>query len=304
MEHLRLAVGLMALLSVAAFFLTVRLFRRASPVLLDLVAVMVVALIGVYLRTVWGQLWVVNWIPLPSVIVLSNWFPIFLAILSAVLWLRMAARPFLRRAPIQLALLVSAACSVLYVIPRSPPACRNEWIEPEFPVTFRICRQTSDPPVTCSAAAAATLLAALGIDANEAEMARLCLTRGGTTWLGMYHGLSIKLMGTGLKAKFFEGTLAQLAALSADRPVLLCCELSETVAAMVPEYREADGWIPGVSHTVVCFGEKNGTFFIGDPSQPSLERWDHRRMIDLWTGTGLTIAPLSDKSPVAPRGVR
>lgn len=294
MEHLRLAIGLMAFLSVAVFVVTARLLHNVSATMLNLLAVVVLGLIGAYMYLVWGQLWIVNWIPLPSVIVLSNWFPIMLALLAAILWNRMRAEPVWRRAPAQLALLGVAVWTMISVIPVSPPKCGDEWLPPEPPVPWRICLQTT--PYTCSAASVATILESLGIAATEAEMARLSLTRRGTTWLGMYHGLSIKLMGTGMAARFFEGSVEDVARLTAQRPVLLCCQLTEEVAALSPKYKEEYGWIPGVLHSVVCFGTQGDLFLIGDPSQRRMERWQRRDLINLWTGTGLLIADLGESN--------
>ena len=70
MEHLRLAIGLMGFLSVATFFLTRRIVNKASSITLDLLAIIVLGLVGAYVYLVWGQLWIVNYITLPSVIVL------------------------------------------------------------------------------------------------------------------------------------------------------------------------------------------------------------------------------------------
>lgn len=291
MEDLRLAIALMTLLSIVTFAVTCRVLRRASPIMLDTLAVITLCLIGAYFYLVWGQLWIVNWIPLPSVIVLANWFPILLALLGGILWLRMAASPLWRRLPTQLALAAVTIWSVIYVIPATPPECGNEWIPPEPPIPFPICRQTTD--LTCSAAAAATLLTSLGIEATEAEMSKLCLTQSGTTWLGLYHGLSVKLLGTEFRAKFFEGSVEDLTLLASTRPVLLCCQLNEKTAAQVPQYRDA-GWIPGVLHSVVCFGRFGDVYLIGDPSQTRMEQWSHRDMLNLWTGIGLTIAVDND----------
>ncbi|MEZ6134629.1 MAG: hypothetical protein R3C53_06945 [Pirellulaceae bacterium] len=264
-----------------------RLLKNAPRRVVEAVAVAVVLLIAVYMRWVWGELWIVNWIPLPSVIVLANWFPIFLAVLGAAFWKRMEDSSWPRKLPIQAALLTAAAWSVLYVIPRSPPECRDEWIPAEPPVPFRICRQTT--PYTCSAAASATILEMLGMETTEAEMATLCLTSSGTTWLGMYHGLSIKLMPSGHGVKFFQGTVDDVSQLAGTRPILLCCQLTEATAAAQPSYVEEGGWIPGVQHSVVCFAVSNGNFWIGDPSQDHLERWSRRDMEVLWTGTGLMV---------------
>jgi hypothetical protein len=292
MEHLRLAIGFMFLLSIATFFCSQRVLQHASRRVVDAVAIGVVLLGAAYLRWVWGQLWIVDWIPLPSVIVLSNWFPLLLAALGAAVWKRMEEGSLPRRVPIQIALLVAAIWSVIYVIPRVPPECGNEWIAAEPPIPFRICVQTT--PYTCSAAAAATILESLGEEASEAEMAKLCLTSKGTTWLGMYHGLSIKLMATKYRVNFFQGTTDDLVQLAGTRPILLCCKLTEAAAIAKPSYVEEDGWIPGVQHSVVCFAVLGDTFLIGDPSQRRMERWSRKEMSELWTGSGLMISSIAD----------
>ena len=76
MEDLRLAMGLMIFLSLGVFLGVRRLCNSVRPRILDGAAAITVILVGVYIRLVWGQLWIVKWIPLPSVIVLSNWFPV------------------------------------------------------------------------------------------------------------------------------------------------------------------------------------------------------------------------------------
>ncbi len=65
---------------------------------------------------------------------------------------------------------------------------------------------------TCVPAAAATVLHRLGIEATEAEMAALTLTRpgSGSTTVRALHGLNQKLEGTGYRAELIEVTLAEL----------------------------------------------------------------------------------------------
>ncbi|MCA9058650.1 MAG: hypothetical protein KDA85_09125 [Planctomycetaceae bacterium] len=287
MADIRLAIALMALLSVVLFTTTVRLLRQRSPLFLDFMGIVAILLLGAYLQLVWGQLWIVNWIPLPSVIVLANWFPLLLGFLAAIVWLRMKQHPLWRRIPVQVALIAMTVWSVIYVIPREPPDCNNEWIAryPGDPLTY--CRQTTTE--TCSAASAATLLATLGIDTTEQEMAELCLTRHGTSWLGLYHGLSWKLLGTDRVVQLFEADAGHLRTMCAEQPVLLCCELTDDTAAVNPQLVNEDGWQPGVAHSVVCFGHNEHGFLIADPSQPQPETWDDRYLNALWTGTGLRI---------------
>lgn len=288
MEDIRLSIGLIGFVSVAIYMAMIRLLAERSKIFLDIIAVVLVVLIGVYVRTVWGQLWIVRWIPLSSVIVLSNWFPPLLAALAATVWLRLEPATIARRLPIIGLIVVSAIYSVTYFIPKNPPECGNKWTRGLSPaISWPVCLQTTRK--TCSAAAAATILNTLDIETTEQEMAKLCLTKSGTTWLGLYHGLSVQLRGSDLRVKFFEGDVSELTELSKAHPVLLCCRLDPEVAEMVPEYVQDGGWIPGTAHSVVYFGEMQGVHIIGDPSR-GYEGWSAQDMNTLWTGTGLQIA--------------
>jgi len=305
MEDIRLAIGLIGFVSVGTFLLTYRLLKFRSAVMLDVSAVVIVAVIVVYVWKVWGQLWIVNYIPLPSVIVLANWFPPLLGALAAVVWLRLApglhgrsgaedSQPeteaslgsVLRRLPVMLLIVGAAVYSVMYFIPEEPPVCGQEWFPPQPPMVWPVCRQTT--PNTCSAASAATILLTLGIETTEQEMAQLCLTKSGTTWLGLYHGLSTKLLGTSDRVEFFEGTSASLETITLQSPILLCCQLTPEVANRRPEYERDGGWIRGTAHSVVYFGFLNGFHVVGDPSR-GYEAWTPEELEDLWTGSGLRI---------------
>ena len=129
-------------------------------------------------------------------------------------------------------------------------------------------------------------------------MARLCLTRRGTTWLGLYHGLSTKLIGTNHIIEFFETDIARLPTMAKDHPVLLCCRLDPKAARDVPEYVTEGGWKPGTAHSVVYFGEFLDRHVIGDPSR-GYELWTNRDLEILWTRKGLQIGHLR---PVRPDG--
>lgn len=124
-------------------------------------------------------------------------------------------------------------------------------------------------------------------------MAELCLTGEGTTWLGLYHGLSIRLQGSGFSVEFFEGNLADLDVATAEFPVLLCCRLSSEVDIAHPNYREEAGWKPGVAHSAVLFGCLKDfneiVYVVGDPSQKHVEFWSQQDVENLWTGQGLRI---------------
>lgn len=286
MEDIRLGIALIVFVSIAIFCLTYRLLKNRSKIFMDFIAIVLVVLVIVYVQTVWGQLWIVQWIPLPSVIVLSNWFPPLLSALAATVWLRLDPAPLVRRVPIMAMMLGASVYALTYFIPSEPPKCGNEWDTEMGLDLFPVCIQTT--PYTCSAAAAATILNTLGIETSEQEMAKLCLTKSGTTWLGLYHGLSTKLLYTEFQVEFFEGGVDTLRQLNTAGPVLLCCRLDEEVAASNPSYVTDGGWIPGLAHSVVYFGEFRGAHIIGDPSR-GYEPWKTVELNTLWTGTGLKI---------------
>jgi hypothetical protein len=321
MHDIRLALGLIGFLSVAVFLGGRRIARLLPPRALDAAAVALLLLMAAYLKYVWGQLWIVQWISLPSVIVLSNWFPLLLAALAAVVWQRLGGDPAeasssespnedvsqkpasslhsksglaIRRTVMMAALTAGAVWSVMYFIPSTPPECGDHWEPPYPPFPWPVCRQTNNS--TCSAASSATILVALGIPATEQEMAQLCLTRNGTTWLGLYHGLTTKLLGTKYRVRFFESEIDALPELGAQHPLLLCCKLDAAAAEQLPEYERDGGWIRGTAHSVVYFGQFNGSHIIGDPSR-GYEAWSDKDMEILWTGQGLRIT--DQQQPVA-----
>ena len=284
MEDIRLAAALIVFIAIATFAVVRRLLIGRSPVFLDVSAVLVIAVGGAYVYLVWGQLWIVKWIPLGSVIILSNWFPILSAALAAVVWLRI--EDLTRRIIVVSALVGISAYSLTSFIPAEPPDCGNKWVEPAVGVLWPVCLQTTDD--TCSAAAAATILNTINVETTEQEMAELCLTRSGTTWLGLYHGLSTKLLGTNHRVEFFEGNIGDIEEMATVHPVLLCCELDPQVAEIAPDYVTNGGWIPGTAHSVVYFGTVRGGHLIGDPSR-GYELWDTRDLNTLWSGTGLKL---------------
>lgn len=297
MHDIRLAIGLIGFLSVAIFCVTIRLLKNRSTNATILTAVGTLVLIALYTQYVWGQLWIVQWIPLPSVIVLSNWFPLLLALLAGAVWSNLSRESYVRAIPIMLLIVIGASYSVMRFIPTTPPECGDEWESPYRPGVPPVCIQTTD--FTCSAAAAATVLVTYDIPTSEQEMAELCLTRSGTTWLGLYHGLSEKLMGTDLQVEFFECDVSELYELQSQGPMLLCCELSQEAAEALPQYKDAGGWRPGVAHSVVYLGGDRRQHLIGDPSR-GYEIWSAQDLGLLWTGQGLRVVPISDSSEQAP----
>jgi hypothetical protein len=286
MDDIRIAIALLALVTVIVFSVTFRVLKPRSKWFLDFSAALVVVLMVVYGYFMFGQLWIVEWIPLPSVIVLANWFPPLMGALAAVVWLRLDPASIWRRLPIMFLLCGAAVYSVMFLIPTRPPECSEKWARPKPPMVWPVCLQTT--PYTCSAASSATILNCLGIKTTEQEMAELCLTRSGTSWLGLYHGLATMLLDSKYRLVFFQADAERLEKLTSDGPVLLCCMLDPEIAKLVPEYVAEGGWIPGLAHSVVYFGKVGDRHIIGDPSR-GYESWTARDLNMVWSGTGLGV---------------
>jgi hypothetical protein len=152
-----------------------------------------------------------------------------------------------------------------------------------------VCIQTST--ASCSAAAAATLLRAHGIDATESEMAELCLTRdNGTPMLGVYRGLVLKTRGTPWRVEILSGaTNAALAYGASGSPALLSVGIPRDTRGIDPRYQSMWGWMPGVRHTVVAFRlTDDRRVEVGDPAV-GREHWSAADLHVLWHGEGLKL---------------
>src|SRR5262245_36729332 len=126
MGDLAPAYGLLALLALGLFLLTAKLSRCWSPRACDLAGLAVVALLIVYIRTLWYDLRLAHWLPLASLVVLGNWLPLFAAVLAGLVWTRTADRPVRRR----IALVELAAAGILaavYPLLGASPSCGERW---------------------------------------------------------------------------------------------------------------------------------------------------------------------------------
>jgi len=277
---LALAFAVMLLASVAAFLATARLTRAASGRTRLIALIAVVGALVLYVAFLYDRLTLARLLPVADVMVLGNVIPVLAGAITGLLW----AAPGIGRLR-KIALLVTLSMATLRVVAApwvgSRPVCGDVWEK-------GVCRQTTG--ASCGAAAAATVLAAHGIAASEAEMADLCLTRIGTSRLGLYRGLKLKTAETGYRVEVFSGDVAKLRAKVADGPVILFVGLRRGLRAD-PRYARNWGWTPGLRHVVVLFGFKEGGFIeVGDPSV-GRERWRTRALDVLWDGQGLQLVP-------------
>lgn len=168
---------------------------------------------------------------------------------------------------------------------KSPPAGLHG-----APDATGFCPQTSDD--SCSAAAAAMLLYAHEIRTDEAQMARLCLTRSGlgTPSLGLYRGVAARCSGTDLTPRLVHvGSPSRFHSLGG--PAIISVGIDRTVPAAVASKMEEYGWQPGVRHAVVVTdSDPNGAWIdVSDPSYHR-ERWPTKDLQWLWDGWGLILA--------------
>ena len=188
--------------------------------------------------------------------------------------------PRWRRIALATGLLAGAWCSVLVnFLPGSLPS--GERWTPDG-----VCLQSSE--ASCSPCAAATLLKHHGIEAGEAEMMRLCLTRqGGSPSLGLYRGLKLKTQNTPLEVEVVRCT-----------PEQLCRDLSTPVLLRMRLRREPTwtvrllGWtglVPEPGHAVVLYAATDdGRLVVGDPASGK-EKWMAADFLARWRGVGLRL---------------
>lgn len=141
-------------------------------------------------------------------------------------------------------------------------------------------------PSTCAPAAAATLLRALGVGADERGLATACLTRPdrGTSDLGLFRGVAHAAPGRRVRFAWPGGL---------DRLPAPCLVFTGLDPGRVDEplrsvLRDACGWDEGVVHAVVFFGSDGGEVVIGDP-RIGRERWPVEHFEALWTGQALLV---------------
>jgi hypothetical protein len=282
MSDLVVGYAVIAASAVVVFLVSVFSARGLSPRALDLATLLVVAGLFFYIRQVWYQPVLAEWLPFSNLIVIGNWLPLFSAAIAGLAWQRTAAAR--ERRPLTLgALGICALVSAVYPVLGTAPRCDNRWDNLET------CLQTAHQ--TCSAACAATLLRRHGIAATEQEMAELCLTRRGTSWQGLYRGLKLKTADSDWDVQVCQCSVDDLERMHSG-PLILSVGLpaDEPVNS---EFSREFGWVPGVNHSVVLESYQGSeTAVISDPSQEmSREHWDRDMLDTLFRGTVVRLTP-------------
>lgn len=275
-----LAAAVAGLLAVSILLIITGFFvaQNGSAQFANIIALTSVVALLVFGGAIHGSIRLAEWLPLSSVIVLGNWFPLVSALFAGVI-LGQRTAPLPRRTAsglliLSLGMYAVATDLMVQTIPPSRSRFRDG-----------ICLQTL--PETCSPSAAVTLLEQYGIASDEAEMTRLCLTRRrGTPLLGLYRGLKLKTQNTRWDVQVVRGAIDELRAAPDQRAVL------RVRASCTP----ARGWLgeTGGEHTVVLLGfTTDGYVNIGDPANQAMPhtRWTMEKFERRWLGEGFRLIP-------------
>lgn len=276
---------LIAVLAAGLFLLTQRAVRDLSPRACTMVAAAAVTLLYLYVRTLWYDVHLAELLPFSNLVVVGNWLPLFAAVLAALSWQRLRGHRW-RQVIVAAELGTVGIVAAFYPLLGTTPHCGDRWDK------LGTCLQTTR--YTCSPAAAAMLLRKHGIAASEQEMAKLCLTRSGTSWQGLYRGLKLKTAGTAWDVQVCAWSADELLR-SRAAPILLSVGLDRSAPADT-DFTLEQGWTPGRSHNVVLEGySPTRAAIIADPTgEMWREQWDDDTLRMLWRGYGFRLVPRKD----------
>ncbi|MBC8352620.1 MAG: hypothetical protein H8E66_11560 [Planctomycetes bacterium] len=269
--------GLTVLMFLGSLWCSYHIHRVFS----DLLAVLVVVVMFFYIRHLWYNVRLATILPFSNLVIIGNWLPPLAGLLAGFAWRRIYGRIF-RKSICTSALAVAAGYAAVLPMLGEPPECNNQWDRDG------ICLQTTVH--TCTAASAATLLRLHGIETTETEMAQLCLTREGTTWMGLYRGLKHKTTGTRWDVEVIECTAGEIPR-DPTQSWILSVGLGKQVAKR-DERRFAEwGWRPGQGHSVLLLGEGPlGGVKIADPTPGyGIESWSQKNLEELFQGTAVRL---------------
>lgn len=223
-----------------------------------------------------GQLHVARILPFSNVILVGNWLPLAAAMLMGGI---AAVRQMPAGRRIVLAGMLGTVAWYTVVEDLSAPA------PPVGPPRFwqGFCLQST--PASCSPCCAAALLMDHEIQATEAEMVKLCLSRfDGTPELGLYRGLKLKTRGTPWDVEIVSGDFESLRQ-PGGAPAIVFVNAGDDGLEGVP----IAWFFRRQSHAVVIYGfDGNGNAAVGDPGV-GRGRWKADQLRHRWCGTGLRL---------------
>jgi hypothetical protein len=284
MADLYLGFAVIGALTVFLFFCSLWISHKVPRLTSDMFGMLIVVGMFFYIQHLWYSVCLTTLLPYSNLIVVGNWFPLAAGLLGGFAWRRVPGR-FVRKSLSVASLAAVAGYAAISPTLGELPACGNVWDD-------EICVQTTSN--TCTPACAATLLRLYGIDADEADMAELCLTREGTTWMGLYRGLKRMTGGTRWDVEVLECGPDQLLAIS-DSPMILSVGLNGNVVGLGDPRVEEWGWRPGAGHSVVMLGKDDANGWrIADPAPGyGAESWSAENLRTLFRGTAIRLVERS-----------
>lgn len=282
MVDLYIGLAIIGTLSIGSFRVTRLIFESRPRWVSDLAALVLLGCMFCYSRFLWDDVRLACLLPFSNLVVVGNWFPVAAGILGGLAWTRIPGRWY-RKSLSVAALTVVAGYAAVSPLLGTAPVC-DDWWDAEH-----ACVQSTQE--TCSPASAATLLALHGIATNEQEMAELCLTREGTSWVGLYRGLKLKTAGTPFDVQVVKCDADDVLAMG--QPAILSVGLDATNANV--EMRKEWGWIPGVNHTVVFMQtNSNHELVVMDPAPGyGREHWSRDNFAMLFRGIAIRLVERS-----------
>lgn len=287
-----LATVLIALMSLWAMLIGFRQGQRASGGSQLLMQGLVVLASGLYFGFIWEKPILAEYLPHTGLIVLANWHPMMGSFFAG-MYLSSSDIGRTRRLIVGPLTLLLAAYAIVAPLVGVTPRCK-----PTDPNTPLITQST---PYTCSPAAAASLLRLHGIAASEAEMAKLCLTRKGTHWMGVYRGLKIMTQDTEWEVvtqPFSRDAVMNLH----DSPAIL----SVNVNVDGINSTEDHGFHGHSGHSVLALGSRDDIeVMVFDPSPAyGIEYWNLELLSWVSDGVILKLVPrygTGDDTPIRAR---
>ncbi|MEC9091194.1 MAG: hypothetical protein VX438_00715 [Planctomycetota bacterium] len=284
-------IVIMIFVSILFFWFTVIVSSKFPRRVADVFAVFALLGMILYIRYLWDKAEISWFVPYSNAIILGNWFPVITAILSALVYHRIPGEKFRKYGMVTLLNLVGIY-ALFQPIVGITPECKNQIDE------FGIARQSSQ--VSCSPTSAVNLLAYYGIKTTESEMSALCLTKtkrswlgfqlddGGTSWMGLYRGLKLKLSGSKFEPRFFSLTFEEFTE-DPRGPVIVSLMLDPSLEKKNPRQYERLrflGWRPGLEHNVVFVEMSDWSVSIVDP-EVGYEEMTPDEFEALWVGRGI-----------------
>ncbi len=289
MADLYLSICLMMMLCGIALAAGARVAGTSSKHRLLACEMAVGSLMLVYMLFLWDRPVLSRLLPFSSVIILGNWLPVPACFFVGVC-IQTTTIHWCRRAG--LTMITCGLCVYSLVRPTlgDPPRCFN--LQPGLSIQH----QTTD--ATCSAASAANLLRLYGIETSEHEMARLCLTRKGTHWQGVYRGLKLKLHNTpwDVVAEEFEIPSATQMPVRDSPPITymqMPAVLSLSFKNRGGSQSLATGFGEGTGHSVLLLEvASDGAITVFDPSpEYGFEYWPQPRTFGISRAVAFRIVP-------------